>query len=54
MLDHSKDLITKNFLILMKECNVDVLKQTLVNKKIYTQSEITKIFSVSVDALHIK
>ncbi|XP_018577367.1 caspase-2-like isoform X2 [Anoplophora glabripennis] len=53
MLEENKDLIIKNFLILMKDCNVDVLKQLLVDKGIFSQSEIIQIFS-SNDARHNK
>ncbi|KAJ8975444.1 hypothetical protein NQ317_000691 [Molorchus minor] len=53
MLEESKDIIIKNFLTLMKDCNVDTLKDKMVNKGIFTDTEISNIFSTS-DARHNK
>ncbi|KAJ8917870.1 hypothetical protein NQ315_010783 [Exocentrus adspersus] len=53
MLEESKELIIKNFVTLMKECNVDVLKELLVKRGIFTPSEMNNIF-LSEDARHNK
>lgn len=47
MLEESKNLIIKNFLTLMKECNVEVLKKLMVEKGVFTQKELDNIFAVS-------
>lgn len=51
MLPESKNKIVKNFVTLMKECDVKVLKNRLVND-VFTQKELDKIFSVSIKYLH--
>lgn len=51
MLEESKNLIIKNFLTLMKECDVEVLKKLMVEKAIFTQIELDNIFSVTLNYL---
>lgn len=46
MLEESKNLIIKNFLTLMKECDVEVLKNLMIEKSVFTEKELDDIFSV--------
>lgn len=47
MFEESKNVIIKNFLTLMKDCNVEVLKKLMVENGVFTQKELDNIFSVS-------
>lgn len=47
MHEESKNVIIKNFLALMKECDVKVLKRLMVERSIFTQKELDNIFSVT-------
>lgn len=47
MLEESRNLIIKNFLTLMRECDVGVLKNLMVEKAVFTQKELDNIFEVS-------
>lgn len=47
MYEESKNIIIKNFLTLMKECDVNVLKSLMVEKSVFTQNELDIIFSVT-------
>ncbi|KAJ8946903.1 hypothetical protein NQ318_008259 [Aromia moschata] len=51
MLEESKDVIIKNFLAIMKQCNVDALKEIMVNKGVFSTTEMRNMFSSS-DARH--
>ncbi|CAH1966176.1 unnamed protein product [Acanthoscelides obtectus] len=53
MLPEYKERIVKNFVSLMKECNINVLTKLLVEKKVFTVNEINKILG-SNDARHNK
>lgn len=46
MLEQCKDLIIRNFVTLMKECNVEVLQKSMIENGIFTQGELNAIFSV--------
>ncbi|CAG9819270.1 unnamed protein product [Phaedon cochleariae] len=47
MFQESKDLIIKNFVTLMKKCNVDVLVPLMLDKGVFTEKEINEIFSTN-------
>lgn len=53
MLPESKNLIIKNFVTLMKECDVNVLRNRLINDNVFTQRDFDKIFSVSIQYLMV-
>nr|XP_023028906.1 caspase-7-like [Leptinotarsa decemlineata] len=53
MLQEYKDVIIRNFVILMKECDVHALAKLMVNKGVFNDKEINNIFS-SNDERHNK
>lgn len=47
MHEESKNLIVKNFVTLMKECDVIILKKLMLEKAVFLQNELDNIFSVT-------